>query len=458
MADSNLPQTIETNGATQERVHPARIIAPIIIGNVLEWYDIILYTLLAVYISKTFFPTDDPTVSLMLTFGVFFVGYLIRPIGALVLGSYADRAGRKPALTLTLYLMAAGSVLLAIVPSYSAIGIAAPILVLLARLLQGFSAGGEYGTATALLVEHFRSRAGFIASFQYASQGLSNLLAGLVGFTLAATLTSDQISDWGFRIAFLSGGLVGLVAIYVRRSLPESPEFLAKKAEIKRESVWAPAVKLIRWHLGTLLLLILVQGFSATVNYTIAFMPTYAIDTFGLPATVGFTVAIIGACLQMVLYPISGKLSDRFGKVNQMLVGAIILGIIVYPLFGLVASLASMTGLIIVMVVLQVGFAWFAGPWSAVLTLVFPTERRSIGASFAYNCGIAIFGGVTPAMVTFLIAETGQKSAPAYWLIATAVMAVIALVFILRKYGKHVSRPDAEGAEDADVRVAEPSA
>lgn len=418
-----------------------RILAPILTGNVLEWYDIAIYTYLAVYISKAYFPPEEESGSLLMTFGLFFIGYLVRPFGALILGTYADRAGRKPALTLTLLLMGIGSVIIAFTPSYQTIGFFAPAIILLARMLQGLAAGGEYGTATTLLVEHFPQRAGFIASFQYASQGLSNILASLTGFTLAATLSANEISEWGFRIAFLIGGLVGFLAIYVRRAMPESPVFLAGKSQALRQSVWSPAFKLLRHHLGTLLLLIMVQSLSASMNYTISFVPTYAIDSFSLPATLGFGAAILGGFLQIIFYPISGRIADRFGKLNQMVTGAVIIAVVSLPLFSLVSSMASSLGILLVMVVLQFTFAWFAGPLSAVLSLSFPAEQRSIGTSFAFNTGVAIFGGITPAMVTFLIAETGQNSAPSYWLIFTAVIALIGLSVLLKRFGKHVSRP-----------------
>lgn len=439
-----------------------KIIAACSIGNFLEWYDIVLYSYVAVYISKVFFPTGSETASLLLTFGTFFVGYLIRPIGALILGAYADKAGRKPALVLTLYMMALGTVLLAVIPPYSMIGIAAPVLVLLARFLQGFSAGGEFGSATTMMIEHLPVRKGFAASFQFTSQGASTVLAASAGLVLTSTLTAHQIETWGFRAAFLVGGLVFLVAVYLRRNLPESPEFMETgrvaaadngAASGKRPSIWKPAGDLLRSHLPAVLLMIGIGGLGSAVTYLMSYIPTYSINSLGLPSYVGFAAVLVTAILQMILYPISGATSDRFGKPQQMILGAILIAVFIYPIFGVLGAVASAAVLFPLLAFLEVFKAWFSAPSGALQGIIFPAETRGLGLAFSYNCGVAIFGGLTPFMSEFLIDATGQKGAPSYWLMMTAVIAIGCLWVVIRKYridagqGKAVKPSSGEGSD-----------
>src|ERR1700678_2771777 len=211
-----------------------RLIVATSIGNALEWYDITLYGYFALYVSKAFFPNDDPTTSLLLTFGTFGLAFLVRPIGGVVLGAYADRYGRKASLMISIMLMTVGTSVIALMPAYETIGILAPISVLAARLVQGFSAGGEFGSSTAFLVEHQPERRGFIASWQFASQGLSNLLASAFGVGLTAWMTPADLTAWGWRIPFLFGVLIGPIGIYIRNHLDETPEFLAMRRERDR--------------------------------------------------------------------------------------------------------------------------------------------------------------------------------------------------------------------------------
>src|SRR5580704_8905910 len=199
-----------------------KLIIAVSVGNALEWYDISSYGYFAVYVSKAFFPNSDPTVSLLLTFGTFGLAFLIRPIGGLMLGSYADRHGRKASLMISIVMMTFGTLAIAIMPTYDTIGILAPIAVLLARLVQGFSAGGEFGSSTAFLVEHRPDRRGFIASWQFASQGLSNLLASTFGVVLTGWMAPADLNAWGWRIPFLFGVLVGPVGIYIRNHLEDA--------------------------------------------------------------------------------------------------------------------------------------------------------------------------------------------------------------------------------------------
>ena len=221
-----MSSTIAANTA-QRRSDTWRTVVAASIGNALEWFDLVVYGFFAVVISKLFFPAGNETVSLLLTLGTFGVSFFMRPLGAIVLGAYADRAGRKAALTLSILLMMMGTLIIAVLPTYQSIGLAAPLILVVARLMQGFSAGGEFGSATAFLAEHVPGRRGYFASWQIASQGLTTLLAALFGAVLTSLLSPEQLNEWGWRMPFFFVLLIGPVAWYIRTKLDETPEFLA---------------------------------------------------------------------------------------------------------------------------------------------------------------------------------------------------------------------------------------
>lgn len=420
----------------------ARIIAAASIGNALEWYDIVVYSYFAVYISHVFFPSDDPTASLLATYGVFAVTYLIRPIGALILGTVTDRKGRKPTLTLTILLMTIGTGLLAVTPPYAYLGVASPVLVIIARLLQGFAAGGEFGSATSLMLEHLPSRKGFASSWQFASQGLSGLLAALIGAILTSVLTGDQLDAWGFRIPFVFGMIVGPVGLYIRRHVPETPEFKKlSESGLERTSVRP----IFTQHLGRLLLVIGITSLGTAITYGVTYIPTYSIKSLGLPAKVGFLGVIGQGIAQTLFYPVSGRVADKVRRNTQMLTGAIATGVLVYPIFrfiNIAPSLLTLMSAVIVLIVLK---AWFNGAYSALAGDVFPPSVRGIGLSFAYNTGVAIFGGFTPLAFTALIAASNSTVGPSLWLFAIALLNIACLV-VLR-----VLRWDRYGVEHSFV-------
>lgn len=247
-----------------------RVIAAAAIGNALEWFDLLVYGYFAVTVSKLFFPAADPTVSLLLALGTFGVSYLVRPVGAIVLGSYGDRTGRKAAMTASIFLMTIGTLLMALMPTYGQIGVLAPLGVLFARLLQGFAIGGEFGSATAFLVEHRPDRRGFLAAFQWSGQGLAAVLASAFGVILTTALTPGQLESWGWRIPFLFGLLIGPIGFYIRRSIEESPEFA------QAEQTHTPVREVLTLQLDRLLLAIGVVILSTSSNYLILYMPLTA--------------------------------------------------------------------------------------------------------------------------------------------------------------------------------------
>jgi MHS family proline/betaine transporter-like MFS transporter len=289
-----------------------KILAAAAIGNALEWFDILVYGYFAVTISKLFFPTADATTALLLTFGTFGVSYLVRPIGALVLGAYADKRGRRSAMLLSIVIMTIGTGLMAFMPTYGSIGIVAPIMVLIARLLQGFAVAGEFGSATAFLVEHSNERKGFFASFQWFGQGLAAVLASLFGVVLLGALTPDQLNSWGWRVPFLFGLLIGPIGLYIRSAVGETPEFE------KEGPAQAPLAQLFAQHWDRLLMCIGIVVLSTSSNYIILYIPTFAIRQLHLPQTLGFIATLLGGIVLTFGAPLFGHLSDLIGRLRML--------------------------------------------------------------------------------------------------------------------------------------------
>src|SRR3984957_1667061 len=283
---------------------PLRVIAAASIGNALEWFDLLVYGYFALTISRLFFPSSDPTLALMLAFGTFGVSYLVRPVGALVVGAYADKAGRKAALMVSISLMTTGTLLMAVVPTYAAVGVFAPATILIARLIQGFSVGGEFGGSTSFLVQHGYERKGFFASFQWAGQGLAAVLASLFGVGLTTMLSPDQVSAWGWRVPYFFGLLIGPIGFYIRRHVDETPEFLAAKP------TRTPVRDVILDQWDRILLAIGIAIVSNSSNYLILYMPTYAVTQLSLPASSGFIATLLGGIILTNGSTVIGPWSD----------------------------------------------------------------------------------------------------------------------------------------------------
>lgn len=394
------------------------------IGNALEWFDLIVYGFFAITISKLFFPTDNETVSLLLALGTFAVSYLIRPLGALVLGSYADRVGRKAAMLISIWLMMFGTFLIAIMPTYETIGLLAPLGIFAARLLQGFSAGGEFGSAVALLTEHVPERKGLISSFMFASQGVSGLLGSGFGLLLTATLTTDQLESWGWRIPFLFGLLIGPVGLYIRRHIEEAGEFQAA------EQVHAPAGELFARHKLRMLLAVGALVLSTSVSYTIIYMPTYAVKQLGLTASVGFAGTLLSGLILTVLTPFIGHLSDRYGRTRIMVGAALVFVLTIYPSFMWLAGNATLATLLAVLFWLSFLKSLYFGGLPALMSELFPTQVRATGMALSYNIGTTVFGSFTPFFIAWLIGATGNVMAPSFYLLVTGMLSFITLLTI----------------------------
>jgi MFS transporter, MHS family, proline/betaine transporter len=405
-----------------------RLIIAASLGNALEFYEILVYGYFAVIISKVFFPAADEALSLLVTFGTFGASFLARPVGAIFLGAYGDRKGRKAALTLSILLMTIGTALMTIMPSYGTLGILSPILVIAARLLQGFSVGGEFASSTAFLVEHRPDRAGFFASWQWASQGLAALIATGFGLLLTNTMSAADLQSWGWRIPFAFGLLIGPVGYYVRSRMSETPEFLDAGA------ARAPLRELLVGQWDRLLLTTGAVIASTSSQYMIVFMPAYAIKELHLPQSVGFMAALLAAALQSLVVPFVGLLVDKVGQIPIMIGAAVLFAVTAYPAFVLLGANASL--LVMVLMVCWLGLlkSFYSGALPSLMAKVFPTSTRVSGMSLSYNIAVAVFGGFAPFFAQSLIDVTGSKLAPSYYVIATALLSLAALIALRRRF------------------------
>lgn len=394
------------------------------IGNALEWFDLIVYGFFAMTISKLFFPNTDETVSLLLALGTFAVSYMIRPLGAIVLGSYADRIGRKAAMLISIWLMMLGTFLIAVMPTYETIGLLAPIGIFAARLIQGFSAGGEFGSATALLVEHAPERKGLISSFMFASQGISGLLASGFGLLLTTTLTTQELESWGWRIPFLFGLLIGPIGLYIRRHIDEATEFKQTEPE------HTPVGTLFKAHKYRMVLAIGALVLSTSVSYVIIYMPTYAVKQLGLTASIGFAGTLLSGLVLTLLTPVIGHLSDVFGRTRIMFWAALVFVASIYPAFSWLAANPTLMALLAVLFWMSVLKAVYFGGLPALMSELFPTQVRATGMALSYNIGTTIFGSFTPFFVAWLIGASGNKLAPSFYLLVTGLLSLITLLAI----------------------------
>src|SRR6202051_935219 len=414
------------DGAPSRGRNVTKLVIATSLGNALEWFDISVYAYFAVYLSKAFFPANDPTNSLLLTFGTFGLTFLARPIGGVLLGTYADRYGRKASLLLSIVMMTFGTLAVACMPTFEKIGVLAPLLVIVARLVQGFSAGGEFGSSTAFLVEHLQGRRGFVASWQFASQGISSLLGSGFGVMLSLTLTETELQTWGWRIPFLFGVLIAPIALSIRNNIEDATEPPAAKHDTPVRNVFMEQKFPVLLAVGAI-------ATATAVNYLIIYMPTYVVKTLNLPPTIGYVAAFAAAIAAITLNPVAGAISDRVGRTPYMITMAVLLLFAVFPLYLLLASKPS--GMIIVLAVLLLGSlkALYLGAVAALMSEMFPAGTRATGLGLNYNIGVTGCGGRGPATVTWLdaFALIGDL-APGYDLTAVCPFSLWALFMIRR--------------------------
>jgi MHS family proline/betaine transporter-like MFS transporter len=402
-----------------------RVILASILGNGLEWFDFVSYGYFASIIAKVFFPAASD-LSLVLTYATFAVGFVVRPVGGIVLGAYADRYGRRQALSLLIVMMAFGTLTLGLTPAYASIGIAAPIIIVLGRVVQGISIGGEFGSATAMLVEYApANRRMMFGSFQMSSQALGRVLATAIGLGVLLTFPPATVQDGAWRIPFLIGSLVGPFGFYVRYRLAESPEF-RRLQEHAPDVARAPVREVLQRHWLPLICAIglTIIGTSLTYIWN-TYLPTYVVEQLHLPLWQGlFGVAVtsaigIGTCV------LGGWLADVYGPYRMFFLFTAISALISYPMFAYVLAAPGFGRLFLAQLVVLTVFGLLQGSGPGLLAGLFPVSVRSTGMAISYNVGVTVFGGFAPLTVTWLIATTGSKLMPAFYIIAAGVLSIV---------------------------------
>ena len=416
---------------TRDRASRTRTVVAANIGAVLEWFDLVLYVLFAAVLGRVFFPSADPKVSLLLSLGAFAISWLVRPLGAIVIGAYSDRAGRKPGLTLSAAAMMLGTAMIAFMPSYDSIGLAAPLLVLVARMVQGFAAGGEFGSATAMLAEQDPARRGFYASLQWSASGFSVLLASLAAYAVNTALTPEAVQSWGWRVPFMFGLLIGPVALYIRAKLDEPEEFL------QAEHADRPIAELVATDKVRVLLGAGLVAAGACGSFLNTYMPTFAFTRLHLPQSQALLGTVAAGLINTVMPPLFGGLSDRLGRARVMAVSGVVGLLMIYPLFRwLIASPSIGTLVAIQALIALVFYCGYYATVPAALSDLFPVRRRTSGVSIAYVLAQTLFGGVTPLVVGWIVATTGDPTSPGLYLGAVMLLSLGCLFASRRLLGR----------------------
>ncbi|NTS33390.1 MFS transporter [Phyllobacterium sp. BT25] len=403
-------------------------------GNTLEWFDFVTYGILATYIARAFFRADNGDTALLETFAVFGVGFVLRPLGAIVTGWVGDTYGRKPAFLLTIVTMTAGTLMIAFLPTYAMIGMTAPLLLLLARLLQGFSAGGELGVAISFLSEWSPpGRRGFFSSFLSMTVALGSLLASGIAAILISFLQPEDMAAWGWRIPFLIGGLLGLIGRWMRASVDETPAYRQlQRTRPEKSSAPIPRSDLVRGLLA----------FGLTIHWTVCFymflvyLPTYARVQAGIaPALAAWSNTI---CLLtiVILVPIVGLLSDRHGRRPFLIMSCSTIALMTLPALWLILTTKSFAVIVPVQIVFGLAIALYSGPAPALMAELFPTQNRARLAATSYAFAAALFGGFAPFIADWLINVTGSPYAPALYVVSASLVSLLVVLRIPETAGK----------------------
>ena len=414
-----------------------RQIVAAVIGNALEWYDFVVYGFLTVIISRLFFPADNEYASLLMTMVTFGVGFFMRPVGGVLIGMYADRHGRKAALQLIILLMTISIAMIAFAPTYAAIGVAAPLIILLARLLQGMATGGEFASATSFLVECAPAgRRGFFGSLQMVGQSLAALAGAAMGMLITQGLTPEQIDSWGWRLPFVFGLLIGPVGLYIRKHLNETQAFTsAKQQQVERVSL----LRMCREHTRAVLACFgLVVAGTIMYYVVLIYMPTYAKTQLKIPLGDAFMAQVAGLLCLTAAIPFFGALSDRIGRKPVLMFALFCYFVLPYPLLAWLQAEPTLTRLTLMQIVLCTAVAISFGPVSTALAEQFPVHMRSTGLALAYNFAVMLFGGFAQLIVTWLIRETGTPLAPAFYVMFGAVAGSVGVLFMTDRYKDEV--------------------
>ncbi|WP_322012298.1 MFS transporter [Paraburkholderia sp. J12] len=423
--------SVSVAGVRKHKLSRTQLIVAATVGNALEYFDFTVYSFFALTIGKLFFPTMSSYGQLLASVATFGVGFVMRPLGGVVIGAYADRAGRKPAMTLTIFMMAMGCMLIGLAPTYAQIGVAAPVLIVFARLLQGFSAGGEVGASTTLLIEAGTpANRGLLGSWQFASQGMGVSLGALTAALLTTFLSPATLLAWGWRVPFLMGLAIAPIGMWIRRRLEEEVPVQASAAR-------PPVVTVLRDHwdraaLGTLLTI----GSTVTAYVVTFYMPTYAIHELKVPAPTALAAGLVSGVVTIIVAPVAGWLSDRLSRRVLIFWPRLLVVLLIYPAFLWLTSEPDAGRLLVTVGGLSVLLALQAAPSITVLPEMFPRAVRATGMAIVYGVGVALFGGFAQTVATWLVKVTGNLLAPAWYVMGCVAVSCLALPFIRDLTGK----------------------
>lgn len=394
------------------------------VANGLEFFDFTIYSFFAPIIAKLYFPSGDSLTSLLLAVGTFGVGFCMRPVGAVVMGAYADRRGRRAGMSLTMWLMMAGSALIAFSPTYASIGIAAPLLIIASRLVQGFALGGEIGASTAWLVEHGPADTrGYRGSWQFMSQALNTLVAAVIGVTLTTRLDSDSLASWGWRLPFVFGLIVGPVGIYLRRQLSEHWSSGDESAIGFGRTLRRYGLVVVQ---GTLLMI----GASSATYIVLFYLSSFAETNLHLPKGDSLWLSVAASASAAIFSPIAGCLSDRLGRTYVIGVSRVVLVASIYPSWVLMRAASYLPLSLALAAFLAMLVAFTTAPCIVLLAELFPARIRASGMSIVYCLAVSIFGGFAQFFALGLIRWTGSILAPAWYLVACGLLSLLPLPFI----------------------------
>lgn len=409
-----------------------RAVGAMAIGNAMEWFDFGVYSYIAVTLGKVFFPSSNPTAQLLATFGTFAAAFLVRPLGGMVFGPLGDRIGRKRVLAMTMIMMAIGTFCIGLIPSYGSIGIFAPMLLLLARLLQGFSTGGEYGGAATFIAEFSPDKKrGFMSSFLEFGTLVGYVLGAGVVAVLTATLSQESLLSWGWRIPFLVAGPLGLIGLYIRMKLEETPAFEREADKRESEAHATPKQQfretLMKQWKPMLQCIGLVLIFNVTDYMALSYLPSYLSATLKFNETHGLFIVLVVMVLMMPLTLFAGHLSDKIGRKPVMLAGCVGLLVLSIPALELI-RMGTILPVFGGMLILGVMLSCFTGVMPSSLPALFPTKIRYGALAIGFNISVSLFGGTTPLVTAWLVDATGNLMMPAYYLMGASVIGIVSVL------------------------------
>jgi MHS family proline/betaine transporter-like MFS transporter len=400
-----------------------RVIAAAMIGNILEFYDFTLFIFLSPLISPLFFPSEDKIVSIIFGLGTVAMGYFIRPLGAVIFGYLGDKYGRKHALTLSIMMMAIPTFLIGILPTYESIGVSAACLLITLRLLQGLCTAGEYGGAVVFIVENVKNLG---RAFTGGLINSSTALGGLAASAVSTLVCLPGMPSWAWRGAFILGALIGLVGVYIRRSIKE--ESLDELLLEQQKTINPPLIQAIKHNPKSVLCTISIAAFCGIMyNFSFYYISIFLATFQNWQLSQALSVMTGGIILYIFLAPISGALADRFGERKVMMAGAIGTIFVIYPIFLLLTRTISLQNIIIAQLALTILCAWFQGPANFYMAKLFSRTHRYTGLTFSYMVGVALFGGTTPMIITLLIKYTGNYMMPALYIGFGALIGLLAV-------------------------------